>query len=51
MRKSIIETVKKNGRHETYQFIYKKVETPNGFVILRRNKLRSGYPCVIYRDK
>ena len=50
MRKSIIEIVKETGKHETYQYRYERMDTPNGFIILRHNKLRPGYPCVIYRD-
>ena len=50
MRKSIIEAVKKNGRHETKNYIYKKMVTPNGFVILKYDR-EHYYPCVVYVQK
>ena len=52
MRKSIIEAVKKNGRYETKNYTYKKVITPNGFVILRYDREhKDNYPCVVYVQK
>ena len=53
MRKSIIEAVKKNGRHETKKYIYTKMVTPNGFVILQYSQYsrENYYPCVVYVQK
>ena len=52
MKKSILEAVQRNGRHETQGYIYEKQVTPNGFLILRYNKYYSGsYPCVVYKQK
>ena len=50
MRKSIIEAVKKNGRYETKGYTYKKMITPNGFVILQYDR-EQYYPCVVYVQK
>ena len=50
MRKSIIEAVKKNGRYETKNYTYKKMVTPNGFVILQYDTGQC-YPCVVYVQK
>ena len=50
MRKSIVEAVKKNGRYETKNYTYKKMVTPNGFVILQYDRERC-YPCVVYVQK
>lgn len=52
MRKSILEAVQRNGRHETQGYIYEKQITPNGFIILRHDKYYPfSYPCIVYRQK
>ena len=48
MRKSIIEALKKKDRYETKKYTYKKMITPNGFVILQYDK-EHYYPCVVYK--
>lgn len=50
MKKSIIAAVEKNGIYETKKYTYKKMVTPNGFVILRYDK-EHYYPCVVYVQK
>ena len=50
MRKSIIEAVKKNGGVETKNYTYKKMVTPNGFVILQYDRGQC-YPCVVCVQK
>lgn len=52
MRKSIIEAATVNGRYETGKYMYEKMVTPNGFVILRYDREhRDNYPCVVYVQK
>ena len=52
MRKSIVEAMQVRKTYETGKYIYEKVITPNGFVILRYDREhKDNYPCVVYVQK